>query len=128
MRIAVSAETKDGLDSIVAEHFGRCPAFVLVDVDNGVVGATKSVDNPFYLNHEPGQVPNLIASLGANVMLTGGMGGRAIMFFQQAGIEAVTGASGVVRQAVEQYLAGCLQSAAPCSESVEHGHGHDHHC
>jgi predicted Fe-Mo cluster-binding NifX family protein len=63
-------------------------------------------------------------------MLTGGMGGRAIMFFQEAGIEAVTGACGTVRQALELYLSGGLQSAAPCSESVEHGHGdvHGHNC
>ena len=123
MRIAVSAESKDGLESIVAEHFGRCPAFVLVDVENGAVGAVRTVDNPFYPNHEPGQVPGFIASLGASVMLTGGMGGRAIMFFQQAGIEPVTGACGTVRQAVELYLGGELLNAAPCHESVEHGHG-----
>lgn len=128
MRIAVSAESKNGLDSIVAEHFGRCPAFVLVDVDKGVIGTVQSLDNPFYPNHEPGQVPNFVASKGANVMLTGGMGARAIGFFGQARIEAVTGASGTVKQAVEQYLGGRLQSAAPCSESVEHGHGHDHPC
>lgn len=130
MRIAVSAESKNGLDSVVAEHFGRCPAFVLVDVENGVIGAVQSLDNPFYPNHEPGQVPNFIASRGANVMLTGGMGGRAITFFQQANVEAVTGAWGTVRQAVELYLGGSLSSAAPCRESVEHGHGdvHGHGC
>jgi predicted Fe-Mo cluster-binding NifX family protein len=56
-------------------------------------------------------------------MLTGGMGGRAIMFFQQFGIEGVTGAYGTVRQSVERYLGGELKGAAPCRESQEHGHG-----
>jgi hypothetical protein len=56
-------------------------------------------------------------------MLTGGMGGRAIMFFQQFGIEGVTGAYGTVRQSVERYLGGQLKGAAPCKESEEHGHG-----
>ena len=55
-------------------------------------------------------------------MLTGGMGGRAIMFFQQYGIEGVTGAYGTVKQAVEHYLGGQLKGAAPCRESQEHGH------
>ena len=68
-------------------------------------------------------MPALISSLGANVMLTGGMGGRAIMFFQQYGIEGVTGAYGTVRQSIEGYLGGQLQGAAPCKESQEHGHG-----
>ena len=51
------------------------------------------------------------------------MGGRAIQFFEQAGIKAATGASGTVRQALENYLGGKLTEAAPCDESVEHGHG-----
>jgi predicted Fe-Mo cluster-binding NifX family protein len=123
MRIAVSADNKNGLESVVSPHFGRCPYFVLVDVEGQEVKELREVDNPYYGNHRPGQVPALIDSLGANVMLTGGMGGRAIMFFQQFGIEGVTGAYGTVRQSVEQYLGGQLKGAAPCKESEEHGHG-----
>jgi len=123
MRIAVSADNKNGLDSVVSPHFGRCPHFVLVDLEGQQVTGIQEVDNPYYDNHQPGQVPALIASLGANVMLTGGMGGRAIMFFQQYGIEGVTGAYGTVRQSIEGYLGGRLRGAAPCAESQEHGHG-----
>lgn len=123
MRIAVSADNKNGLDSIISPHFGRCPYFVLVDLDDHDVREVREVDNPYFGNHQPGQVPALINSLGANVMLTGGMGGRAIMFFQQFGIEGVTGAYGTVRQSVERYLGGSLKGAAPCKESEEHGHG-----
>jgi predicted Fe-Mo cluster-binding NifX family protein len=123
MRIAVSADNKNGLDSVVSPHFGRCPYFVLVDLDDHDVRDVREVENPYYGHHQPGQVPLFISSLGANVMLTGGMGGRAIMFFQQFGIEGVTGAFGTVRQSVEQYLGGQLKGAAPCKESEEHGHG-----
>ena len=123
MRIAVSADNKNGLDSVVSPHFGRCPHFVLVDLDDHDVREVREVDNPYYGHHQPGQVPALINSLGANVMLTGGMGGRAIMFFEQFGIEGVTGAYGTVRQSVERYLGGQLKGAAPCKESEEHGHG-----
>jgi predicted Fe-Mo cluster-binding NifX family protein len=123
MRVAVSADNKNGLDSVVSPHFGRCPHFVLVDLDGHGVTEVQEVDNPYYGHHQPGQVPALIDSLGANVMLTGGMGGRAIMFFQQFGIEGVTGAYGTVRQSVERYLGGQLKGAAPCKESEEHGHG-----
>ncbi|MGC9334300.1 MAG: NifB/NifX family molybdenum-iron cluster-binding protein [Anaerolineae bacterium] len=122
MRIAVSADSKQGLDSVVSPHFGRCPHFILVDVDGTEVREVREVDNPFYGHHQPGQVPGLIASLDASVMLTGGMGGRAITFFQQYGIEGVTGAYGTVRQSVERYLGGQLKGAAPCRESQDHGH------
>lgn len=123
MRIAVSADDDRGLDSVVSPHFGRCPYFVLVDMEGREVRRVQTVANPFYGNHQPGQVPRFIREQGADVMLTGGMGGRAIAFFRQYGVEAVTGAYGTVRTALEQYLGGQLQGAAPCAESIEHGHG-----
>ena len=123
MRIAVSVDNKQGLDSIVSAHFGRCPHYILVDVENHNITGIQEVDSPFYGHHQPGQVPGFIHSLGADVMLAGGMGGRALLFFQQFGIEGVTGAYGTVRQSVERYLGGELKGAAPCKESQEHGHG-----
>jgi predicted Fe-Mo cluster-binding NifX family protein len=123
MRIAVSADNKNGLASVVSPHFGRCPYFVLVELHDHDVKGVREVENPYYGRHQPGQVPAFINSLGANVMLTGGMGGRAITFFQQFGIEGVTGAYGTVQQSLERYLGGELQGAVPCKESQEHGHG-----
>ena len=82
MRIAVSADSKNGLDSVVSPHFGRCPYFVLVDLQDRDVRGVREVENPFHGQHQPGQVPGFINSLGADVMLTGGMGGRAISFFR----------------------------------------------
>ena len=120
MRIAISAEDTNGLDSVVSPHFGRCPHYILVDVEGQEVQAVQSVDNPYYGQHSPGMVPGFIHSQGANVMLTGGMGRRAIGFFEQYGIEAVTGASGTVRYALECYLGGTLYGAEPCRESQEH--------
>ena len=32
MRIAISAEANQGLDSPISQHFGRCPYFILVDL------------------------------------------------------------------------------------------------
>lgn len=122
MRVAVSADNSNGLDSVVSPHFGRCPYYVLVDLNEREVSQVNAVENPAYGQHQPGQVPGFIHSHGANVMLAGGMGRRAIGFFQQYGIQAVTGATGTVRHALEQYLGGALQGAEPCSVSVAHGH------
>jgi predicted Fe-Mo cluster-binding NifX family protein len=123
MRIAVTAENNHGLDSQVAQHFGHAPYFILVDVDEGVVARVQGLANPFAGAHEPGQIPAFIQQQQAKVMLSGGMGGRAIQFFEQAGIQAATGATGTVRQALESFLGGTLRDAAPCAE---HGHGHGH--
>jgi len=122
MRVAVSAEDPRGLESVVSPHFGRCPYYVLVDLDERRVECVEAVENPFYAEHQPGQVPRFIHGQGANVMLAGGMGRRALGLFQEYRIEAVTGASGTVRYALEQYLQGTLLGAAPCRESIEHAH------
>lgn len=123
MRIAVSSETDGGLDAPVAGHFGRCPFFTLIDLEGEQVQGVMVVANPYFLHHEPGQVPAFVHSQSVDVMLTGGMGGRAAEFFQQYGIQPVTGAAGSVRQALESLQAGELGGWAPCSESVAHGHG-----
>ncbi len=123
MRVAISADDATGLHSVVSPHFGRCPYYVLVDVEDGQVRQVQVVQNPYYAQHAPGVVPQFIHQQGADVMLTGGMGGRAIAFFEQYGIEPVTGASGTVRHALEQYLRGALRGAGACRESLAHGHG-----
>lgn len=127
MRLAFAANENNGLDSLVSAHFGRCPYFVLVDVEGNEVKAVRGVQNPYFNHHAPGQVPAFIHTQGADVMLSGGMGRRAVDFFNQFGIEAVSGAAGTVRQALEAYLSGTLRGYAPCAESeAHHHHGHHH--
>lgn len=119
MRIAVSADSAEGLNSRVSPHFGRCPFFVLVDIDeNGTVQNVTCVANPCYGNHAPGQVPAFINSQGVDVMVSGGMGAGAISFFNQYGIGVATGADGTVADAIEAYFDGALSADAVCS--------HDH--
>ena len=131
MRLAISAEDNNGLDSTVSHHFGRCPFFVLVDVEDKEIGEVQVIDNPYYAQHQPGMVPSFINDQGAEVMISGGMGRRAIAFFEQYGIQPATGASGTTRMTLENYLNGTLSTAAPCRESIEHTHdlhkGHGEH-
>ncbi|MEN8174031.1 MAG: NifB/NifX family molybdenum-iron cluster-binding protein [Chloroflexota bacterium] len=126
MRIAISAQTSNGLESTVAQHFGRCPYFAIVDVEDKEIQTVTLIENPFFAGHQVGQVPAFINDQKANVMLSGGMGGRAIQFFREFGIDAATGASGTVRATLENYFGGGLSEAAPCAESIEHGHGDGH--
>jgi predicted Fe-Mo cluster-binding NifX family protein len=120
MRIAVSAEESHGLESVVSPHFGRCACYVIADVQDGQVNEVSVVENPYYHQHAPGQVPAFIRNQDVDVMLTGGMGRRAIALFEDYGIEAVTGAQGTVRRALESYLGGQLRGVEPCREDYEH--------
>ena len=122
MRIAISTEDKIGLDSSISHHFGRCPYYVLVDLEGVSINEVKAIDNPYFYQHKPGMVPDFIKEQGVDVMISGGMGRRAIDFFDQFGIQVATGAVGNVRITLELYLDGKLQGASPCRESIEHGH------
>ena len=119
MRIAISADGDHGLQSIVSPHFGRCPCYVLADVEDGQVEELEVVANPYYGQHAPGEVPAFIRSQGVHVMLTGGMGRRAVALFEEFGIEAVTGAYGTVQRALEEYLGGQLRGVTPCEEALQ---------
>lgn len=127
MRIVVSAEENRGLESQVSHHFGRCPYFVMAEVDGEEITLVETIENPFFEQHSPGQVPRFVSEQNADVMISGGMGRRAIEFFQQFDIQTATGASGNVGQALRQYVSGGLTGVQPCHDSVEHEeHGHHH--
>lgn len=114
-RIAVAAEDELGLEANVSAHFGRCPYYTMVEVEDNKIILSYKVENPFYSAHgSPGQVPVFIRDQGAHVIIAGGMGQRAVGFFNEFGIEAVTGASGKVEAVVEAYLKGALKGNAPC--------------
>ncbi len=122
MRIAISTEENQGLASKVAQHFGRCPFYVLIDVEEDEINTVSSIANPHFQSHAPGMVPNFINDQQVNVMISGGMGGRAIQFFQQFGIEVATGAAGTAQDALSAYLNGELSGGSSCKESEAHGH------
>lgn len=122
MRLAFSSQDDKGLDSRIAPHFGRCPYFILVDLDGEEIKTVSGITNPFYPDHEPGMVPNFIREQEADIMISGGMGGRAIAFFREFGIQTATGAAGTVQDGVALYLGGKLTGAKPCSDSDEHHH------
>jgi len=129
MKIALATDDSMGLDAVLSYHFGRCPYYIVVDLDDKEVKDVKAVKNPFYESHgQTGEVPNFINSLGADVIIAGGMGPKAIDFFQQLGIQAFTGTSGVVGEVIKSYMHDQIEGAVPCSdhESSDDIEAHEH--
>jgi len=122
-RIALASENDSGFEGVLSAHFGRCPFYTFVNVEGDRILDAEVVRNPYFPNHQPGVIPQYIHSQKANVMIAGGMGPRAIDFFNQFEIDVATGAQGKVRDVVEAYLRGEIQGIVAC----EH-HGHDHGC
>jgi len=125
MKIAVATEDNRGLEAVISQHFGRCPFYVLVDVVNGQIGEVTALESPFYGSHgQPGEVPAFIKRIGAQVIIAGGMGPKAIGFFEQYGIQVATGVSGVVQSALQLYLSDQIPGASPC---MDHEPDHEFH-
>jgi predicted Fe-Mo cluster-binding NifX family protein len=86
--------------------------------------------NVHYGNHQPGQMPMFIRDLGANVILAGGMGPRAIDMFHGFGIEVATGAVGNIGKVLDAYLRGEVKGIVACEHDHPDSCGghHDNDC
>ena len=89
----------------VATHFGRCPHYGLVVVEDGRVISHETIDNP---GHEPGFLPGYLAERGVECIIAGGMGPRARDLFIEQGIEVIVGVTGLVDETITAYLDGQL--------------------
>jgi predicted Fe-Mo cluster-binding NifX family protein len=100
MRIAISTDGE-----YVASHFGRCPEYTIVDVENGEIKKDDLIQNP---GHSPGFLPKFLSEMGVNCIITGGMGRRAQDLFAQFSIETIVGVSGTVIKVIEDFMKGQL--------------------
>ena len=116
MRIAIST---DG--DFVSAHFGRCPSFTIVDIQDGKLTKKEIVDNP---GHQPGFIPQFLHEKGVSCIIAGGMGMRATGFFNEFGIQAIVGISGKISEVIEKLLKGTLEGGESlCSPGVGKGLG-----
>lgn len=123
-KIALACEDNQGLSGQISQHFGRCPSYLLVDVEGSEIKKSEVIPNPYFHNHIPGKVPQFIKEQQAEVMIAGGMGPRAIDMFTTFGIEVVTGAVGTAGKVLQAYLRGEISGVEPCKH--DHPAEHDH--
>jgi len=108
---------------VLCAHFGHCEEFTLVDVDESArtIRGTNRIPAP---SHQPGMLPPWLAQQGANVILAGGMGPRAVDLFTQNGIAVHTGApEEAPEKLVQAFLGGALQLAGNTCDNPGEGHG-----
>ena len=89
-------------------HFGHCQEFALVEIEDNQIKNKETLVPP---PHEPGVLPKWLHDLGANVIIAGGMGARALDLFAQNDIKVIVGASALTpEELVKQYLDNTLQT------------------
>lgn len=102
MKIAIPVIDEKG--EVLEEHFGRAPYFNIYTIENG-----KVVDKIVKLNDSDhfggvGQPPERIEAMGAKIVISSGMGMKAIQMFQDKKIAVLEAISKDVDSNVEAYL------------------------
>ena len=118
MRVAIST---DG--DFVSAHFGRCPSFTIVDLENGKTIRRENIENP---GHQPGIIPHFLHQKGVECIVAGGIGMRAKGFFNELGIQTIVGVSGRIDEIIKKIQNGTLKGGGSlCKPGSGKGYGLD---
>lgn len=121
MKIAVTYENEE-----VFGHFGHTRQFKLYQVKDGKIISSEIIDTN---GSGHGALAGLLKSLGADVLICGGIGQGARLALEEAGIRLFGGVFGSADKAVNDYIEGSL-SYDPDARCDHHskGHGEGHSC
>ena len=119
MKIAVSSRGKD-LDSQVDPRFGRCAFFIIVETNDMSV---EAFDNEsISLGGGAGiQAAQFVASKGAEAIITGNVGPNAVQTLSAARVEIFIGQSGTIREVIEKYTRGEINSTSSPNVTDHYG-------
>ncbi|MBD3390848.1 MAG: dinitrogenase iron-molybdenum cofactor biosynthesis protein [Chitinivibrionales bacterium] len=112
MNVAVTSKGNT-IDSEVDPRFGRCRWFCIVNTDDMTFQAVQNA-NASVGGGAGVQSGQLMATHDVACVLTGNCGPNAFSTLEAADIQVITGVSGTVREAVEQFKA---QSLTPSSKA-----------
>jgi predicted Fe-Mo cluster-binding NifX family protein len=116
MRAAISTDAGS-----VSAHFGRCPSFTIVEIENGKVLERDEVTNP---GHQPGFIPQFLSDRGVECIVAGGMGHRAMALFDEFGIQTILGIKGSIDNVIGKLSDGELKGGkSVCQPGSGKGYG-----
>lgn len=109
IRIAISSAGREP-DSNVDPRFGRCPFYIIVDIDGKEIKEQKTIENPAMTQGGGAGIAaaRLVADEKAEAVITGNMGPNAFSVLSRAGIR-VHIATGNVKEAIQQFIDGKLK-------------------
>lgn len=120
MKITFPTNDLKGLESQLADHFGRAPTFTIIDSETDEL---KVIDNSG--EHFGGRqsAPVLVVNNGTNVLVCKALGRKAIAKFVELGIEVYITKELTVKNALEAFNKQELKKATEseaCADSKHH--------
>ena len=122
MKIAVTYENEQ-----IFQHFGHTDKFKVYEVEDGKILSSEVIDTN---GQGHGALAALLKTIGADVLICGGIGGGAQMALAEAGVKLYGGVTGACDAAVEAFLKNDL-SYRPDVRCDHHDHEHskgNHSC
>ncbi len=118
MKIAISTDNE-----YVSAHFGRCPSFTILDINDNKIVNKEVIENP---GHHPGFLPQFLAEKKVEIIIAGGMGQRAQELFYEQNIKTILGITGTIDELIDQLIKGDLQGGESlCMPGAGKGYGVD---
>jgi predicted Fe-Mo cluster-binding NifX family protein len=97
------------VNGLLSNHFGHCEKFTIVETDHNQIHSLVQIDPP---EHQRGTFPFFLAKKGVDVVISAGMGARAIELFARHNIRVYAGASNESPESlVAKYLKGQLEDS-----------------
>ena len=121
MKIAVST-TGQNLEAPLDPRFGRCSYFLIIDMDSMEFEACENV-NAAMGSGAGIQTAQFVVSKGAEAVITGNCGPKAMDVLSAAGIPVFAGQDGIVRDLVKAYQNGDLTPATTANVAAHAGMG-----
>ncbi|BAL81552.1 NifB/NifX family molybdenum-iron cluster-binding protein [Caldisericum exile] len=125
MKIAFVTDEANGLESLISEHFGHAPYFVIVEVEGDEVKNVESINNPFAGAHAHDDVANFLKEKGVEMVVAGNMGEHMMSAFDDAGIDVVVGAEGTVDDVIDDVIEGDFEEYDEDLEEFEESNYED---
>ncbi len=121
MKICFPVQENQGVESIVYNHFGSAPLFIVVDSDTNAVTTIINRDQ----HHVHGACSPLKAldNQQIDAVIVGGIGAGALGKLNQAGIRTYRSQSETVSANLALFASGSLPEFALQSCCGGHGHG-----
>jgi predicted Fe-Mo cluster-binding NifX family protein len=119
MKVGFAVQFNEGLGSLVYDHFGSAPAFIIVDTDLKQVSAVDNTN----AHHIHGAC-NPVMALGGNsidAMVVGGIGPGAIMKLNAMGVKVFRAGAATVNENIALLGQNRLQEISMDDSCQEHG-------